>query len=445
GLDSFFVKNLENVQGDERDVMFFTIGYGPQKDATISRNFGPLTKLNGERRLNVAVTRARKRVKVFSSMAASDLDIRGLRHRGPKLLKSYLDYAVNGPESLGQQEEITGAEPQSPFEVAVIRALQKHGYEVEPQVGVSKYVIDIGVIDSDNPGRYILGIECDGATYHSSFTARERDRLRQEVLERKYGWRIHRIWSRDWFHNPEREISKVEDAISNAQNSPSEDSHHEEFSENSNDVNTESRQGPTTLFNLIRPHCDVFKPVDINNLPWQWRNKPNLLYNNNNHVQDIVKTIIISEGLITEKRCMKLVANYFGITSVGRRVKNCIELAIAMLKSRGEINIKNHKRIDDKTLVSTGVTSGKFRPRLPRENSQRNIQDIPIEEVVFLIRLMMPHLINISRIDLTREIGRMLGFKATGSKIRKFVDNAVELAIEDRILVENEGSLSLSE
>jgi superfamily I DNA and/or RNA helicase/very-short-patch-repair endonuclease len=212
--EHLFVKNLETVQGDERDVIIFSIGYGKDELGNISMNFGPLNRQGGERRLNVAVTRARKAVKLVSSIEPEDLDLSKTQSSGVRLLKEYMLVARDGIENVGKLDSVNStAEFGSPFEEAVYDALSKRGLKLIKQVGVSNYKIDFGIIDPEKPGRYILGIECDGATYHSSPTARDRDRLRQQLLEEKFGWIIHRIWSRDWINNRSREIQKVIDAV----------------------------------------------------------------------------------------------------------------------------------------------------------------------------------------------------------------------------------------
>lgn len=205
-LEPFFVKNLENVQGDERDVIFISTVYGPEKPGMpVMQRFGPINSRNGHRRLNVLFTRAKERVVVFSSMKSSDIRPSPTSNRGVQILKEYLEYAQT--QRL-QTAVLTGREPDSDFEIFVAERLRQQGYEVVPQVGVSGYFIDLAVVDPQRPGTYLLGIECDGATYHSSKAARDRDRLRQQVLE-QLGWKLYRIWSTDWFTNSTAETEKL--------------------------------------------------------------------------------------------------------------------------------------------------------------------------------------------------------------------------------------------
>lgn len=193
--EPFFVKNLENVQGDERDVIFISVGYGRAREGQISMHFGSLNNKGGERRLNVIITRAEQRCEVFTNLTSDDIDLHRTNTIGVKAFKRYLQYAKSG---ILDMPIPTGREPDSPFEESVANALRDLEYQVEHQIGCAGFFIDLAVIDPEKPGRYLLGIECDGATYHSARTARDRDRFRQEVLE-NLAWKIHRIWSTAWF------------------------------------------------------------------------------------------------------------------------------------------------------------------------------------------------------------------------------------------------------
>ena len=216
-LNGFFVKSLESVQGDERDVMIFSIGYGPDENGKVTANFGALNRPKGWRRLNVAITRARQRIEVVSSVRAGDVPPsanESVRH-----LVGYLDFAERGPTALALDLGPSGLGTDSPFEDSVIDAIRSMGYDVEPQVGAAGYRIDIGVKHVDHPGVFAIGIECDGYMYHSSASARDRDRLRQQVLE-GLGWRLHRIWGTAWYREREHEKEKLRAAIEGALAAP---------------------------------------------------------------------------------------------------------------------------------------------------------------------------------------------------------------------------------
>jgi len=214
--EPLFIKNLENVQGDERDVMLFSVCYGPDLNGLVSMNFGPLNRNGGERRLNVAVTRARFQLIVFSTLTADQIDLKRTRAVGVRHLKTFLNYAARGPRAIAEASVPGGGEDfDSPFEAAVCRELTTRGWDVHCQVGCSGYRIDLAVVHPELPGKYLLGIECDGANYHSAKCARDRDRLRQIVLE-GLGWKLHRVWSTDWWHDPNREVERIEEALQHA-------------------------------------------------------------------------------------------------------------------------------------------------------------------------------------------------------------------------------------
>ena len=194
------VKNLENIQGDERDVMLFSVTFGPDLAGKLTMNFGAINGMGGEKRLNVAITRARRELHVFSSIRAEQIDLDRTHAVGVKDLKAFLDYAERGSITLPSRDEGSLGPAESPFEEAVADALRAKGWEVRTQIGVSGFRVDLGVVHPDYAGSYLAGIECDGARYHSSATARDRDKVRQAVLE-GLGWTILRVWSTDWFQH----------------------------------------------------------------------------------------------------------------------------------------------------------------------------------------------------------------------------------------------------
>ena len=203
-----FIKNLENVQGDERDAIIISTTFGKPIGATaVRQNFGPISRQGGWRRLNVLFTRAKRSIAIYTSLRPEDIVIDGTTPEGTKALRNYLEYARTGSLSV---TEASGHEPDSDFEISVMDMLRLKGYEVTPQLGVAGYRIDIAVKHPDAPGSYLAAIECDGASYHSALSVRDRDRIRQEILE-ALGWRgrIWRIWSTDWFRTPRQESEKL--------------------------------------------------------------------------------------------------------------------------------------------------------------------------------------------------------------------------------------------
>ncbi len=220
--EPFFVKNLERVQGDERDAIILSIGYGKHPDGRMRYQWGPLLRDGGERRLNVAATRAKHRLTLVSSFSSHDVDPDRLTKAGAKMLADYLDYAGSGGGAgwSGRQTAASGADDLSPFEADVRDRLAECGITVVPQYGVGGYRVDFAATHPDDTDRMVLAIEADGASYHRSGSVRDRDRLRGEHLKR-LGWNFHRVWSTNWFHDPQTEVAKVraayDDAVSEAE------------------------------------------------------------------------------------------------------------------------------------------------------------------------------------------------------------------------------------
>lgn len=212
--EAFFIKNLESVQGDERDVIILSVGYGPDKNDRIFNRFGPINSAGGYRRLNVAVTRAKEKVICVSSMHAHQMNPSS-GARGAKLLQQYLDYAENGLATLDASKLVQNGdgEPDSEFEESVRKNLEGRGYVLHSQVGASGFKIDLAIVDPDSANKYILAVECDGATYHSSPSARIRDRLRQDILEDR-GWKIYRVWSQHWISHSQDIVDDIIRTIS---------------------------------------------------------------------------------------------------------------------------------------------------------------------------------------------------------------------------------------
>jgi len=312
--EHFFVKNLETIQGDERDVIYISVGYGKDASGKLAMNFGPVNKTGGARRLNVLVTRARNRLDIFSSIKGGDFDLSKTQSDGVKILKQYLDFAEKGKDALLQETD-AGGFSESFFEDSVYELLVKKGLIVNRQVGCSGYRIDLAIVDDKSPGRYILGIECDGAPYHSGATARDRDRLRQQVLE-NLGWNIYRIWSTDWFKNPRIESEKLFDAIEKAKRGT--------FCKKKVNI---SPSGAVKY----DYHSDVEITSQIENYsltPITTVLPKNNIYNaKTSNIRSIFQRVIEHEGPIHRDEARRRVAQHWGILSVGSRIREILKRA----------------------------------------------------------------------------------------------------------------------
>ncbi|MDP2957889.1 MAG: AAA domain-containing protein [Longimicrobiales bacterium] len=311
--ERFFIKNLERVQGDERDAIIFSVGYSKDRGGSLSHQFGPINQGPGHRRLNVAVSRARRRMTVMSSFRWDEVDLRKSSGKGVKFLKDYLRFAESGGVILGDEGE--QPVPLNPFERDVFDELTRAGLDMAPQYGSSKYRIDMVAAHPLRPGRYTLAIECDGASYHSAPIARERDRLRQEVLER-LGWRFHRIWSTDWWNHREREVERTLAAFQAAWQAIDDE-----------DASWLDGASSPAAPDERAEHPPVPAPRRDDQRPWVARGLPITEY----EFRDLVKLAeyLRSDGrLYTDAELVELMAKDLGFKRKGRRIVDALTRAI---------------------------------------------------------------------------------------------------------------------
>lgn len=436
GSEPFFIKNLETVQGDERDTIIISVGYGRDAQGRLTMNFGPLNQEGGARRLNVAVTRARKRVLIVSSITAQDIepDVSG----GAQLLRRYLDFAARGVDALESQRLAT-AEPDTPFEEAVRCALLDRGLDVRSQVGCGPYRIDLAVVDPERPGQYLLGIECDGATYHSSQTARDRDRLREQVLE-NHGWRLVRIWSTDWWRNPERQVDRVMQAVEeasvqqaerspaglvepNAPNSP--DSLEESPASCSADAgNTETlswcaqaqkNNGSDYGFKpYVAAELGVLGDQDIFYRMADTRAAPLLA---------AIQSVVNVEGPVHVQVAMKRVTEAFGISRCGSKIQSLMERCIFAAEQAGQLRRQGDflwSAEDSQPVVRTNEGSA----------TPRRISEFALEELALAVNKVVEMAHGAPAQDVIPAVARALGCGRTGHDIRNRIEDAISLAIQ---------------
>ena len=430
--EPFFVKNLENVQGDERDVIFISIGYGRDANGHVTMNFGPLNQKGGERRLNVLITRARHRCEVFSNLTADDIDLsRTKGHddelpRGVEAFKRYLKYAETDELDIPIPID---KEADSPFEEEVADALRKLDYQVDPQIGSAGYYIDLGVKDPERPGRYLLGIECDGATYHSAQSARDRDRLRQQVLE-GLGWRIHRIWSTDWFKRQNHELRKAAEAIEAAQVhvplSP------EAPPENDIPDSNGGEKVPEPAPDITVP--PVPEPQE-NSLTEKYKLAELSISTGGLHLHEVpsstmadwIQRVVKIESPVHLDEVARRIT-----TAVGKsrsRSQNAVKIAVTQAARSGSVQIKG------KFLYWTKQREVTVRDRSELPNASRKLELIAPEEIEVAIKQVVLDACGIDRDELTREVCWLFGFKPARAKMRQEVDRVVEGLIKDGQLI----------
>ena len=406
--EPFFVKNLENVQGDERDVIFISIGYGRDAGGQVAMNFGPLTAEGGERRLNVLITRAKRRCHVFTNLRAADIDLNRTSSRGVRALKTFLAYAETGV--LEDVAGESGREIDSPFQRAVATKLRSRGYDIHEEVATGGKFIDLAVVDPEQPGRYILGIECDGASYHSSRSARDRDRLREQHL-RNLDWRLYRIWSTDWFHNPERELDRAIEAIEKAKTATPAD---RPIQSNNRPYIERDKAGVVASaltaqpYELARPHVDI-GDYRLHEAPGSFLFGP-------------IAEIVQVEGPVHVSEVQRRIADAVGVARVGHRIRENLDWAIGNAERKGTIVRKGD------FLWSAEMDGPVVRDR--RDIQGKRIEMVPPEEIAQALRVIVTHSYGMNRNEAAMEAARLLGFRSvsknTGKQRLKVLEHLIQ-------------------
>lgn len=395
-LDEFFVKNLENVQGDERDVMIFSIGYGPDAAGKITLNFGPINKSGGYRRLNVAITRAREKVYLLASFQPETIDLTRTSNPGVRYLVDYMKYAKGLVEP-----EVTVTETlalESPFEEAVYDKLTAKGWDIATQVGCSGYRIDLAIKHPQRKGQFVLGIECDGSSYHSPITARDRDRLRQGILE-NLGWKIHRIWSTDWMLDSNEEVRKIENKLreilmENEQKQEAALPDQVTIEERVLD-NTKSLEFPKYRPTELKKHSGGIKAFDRS-------------YSGT--IKDIVQ-VVEKESPVHVDLVLQRVREAWGISRLGSKMEKRL---ISEIK-----DLVASKRIQqDGNILWRNRKSDLSRVRIAKEED-RPLSLIPLSELGTLAVHLLESGFSVSKEDLVVEMARALGYTRTGQAIQK--------------------------
>jgi len=421
--EPFFIKNLENVQGDERDTIIFSIGYAKDAAGVFRMNFGPLSKSGGERRLNVAITRAKYNVKLIGSIMPTDIDIDKISSDGPKLLRAYIDYAINGSESLVREvTEFDVTEHDSPFEGAVYNYLDRKGFKAATQVGCSGYKIDMAVKHPTISGVYVLGVECDGAAYHSARTARERDRLRQEVLE-NMGWKIYRIWSTDWIKDPitegENLVAAINEAIANYGDSQSIESFNEDETDADDYVSVNKKE--ISIAEKTNPYG--FAAAAATNLSALSRNSSGYL-----DIADHIMAFVTNEFPIHYDLLCQRLAPLYGNERVTVNVKREVDYGINRL--RGKIVKK------DDFLFPNGWQ--KITIRVP---NNRKINHISTEELAEAMNTILNRVLGSTREGLCVETTRAFGWQRMTQGIGGSMNAACDLLIQQGRAKELDGKI----
>ena len=409
GKEPFFIKNLETVQGDERDTIIFSIAYGIDAQGRLLHNFGPLNRVGGERRLNVAVTRAKCNVQLVSSMHYTDIDLKHTSAEGAKLLREYLDYAENGSVALERAISVSPFEQfDSDFELEVCDYLRSKGFAVDTQVGCSGFRIDLGLKLPDSSD-YVLAIECDGATYHSSKNARDRDRLRQEILERM-GWKFYRIWSTDWFRNKSVEQLRLLEAATDAVKNPTK----------AEVKSVDSQPAETFEEVAVEKHFEfpAYKAADFFEVCRR---------HHHSDFKAIVKEILEVESPLSEDLFLKRIVWYFDREKVTSVVQRAYEQQMYGCQRYGIIRRNGFLYLDNGKEVQF---------RGPGD-VERDIKQIAPEELAAGMFEILEQNVTADKSGLYRSLAAQCGVTRVGKAINEAMDAALNV-LSDRIIIDGE-------
>jgi hypothetical protein len=444
-LEGFFVKNLENVQGDERDVIILSLGYGFDPQGQMTMNFGPVNKAGGERRLNVAVTRAREMTILVSSVKAADIDMESAKSIGTIILHDYLEYAEKGPEAESTARESSKFE--FPIEEDVAIVLQRLGYVFVSHVGCSCCPIDVGVVNPNNSGGYLLGIEFDGATYQNSSSARDRDRLRAQVLK-QLGWRIHRIWSPAWVARRNSEIRRLSRVLEEAKfhlgkGTPTPDVDIEEVDAEDylpQDVDVKKIQfggtekiGVPYKVHVLKAECPESVKVPSGK---GWTSQPNQFhFQENRELQArLLEELIQNEGPIHFDYAAKRIISAWGLKRKNANIVHAVREALYIL-------IVNDKVIEKGNFLwSPELQDAPVRVPVPGvPESKRKPAHIPPEEIENAMKAIAQYALGISSESLIAETAKVFGFSHVGEKSRKrFFDIYKRMLWEKKLFCDND-------
>jgi hypothetical protein len=407
-LDGFFIRALEQVQGDERDVIIFSVGYGPDEAGKVSTNFGALNKDKGWRRLNVGITRARQRVEVVASMHAGQIP--PSNNENVEYFRAYLDYAERGPQTLAVPYSSTGLDPESPFEESVISAIQGWGYTVEPQVGAAGFRIDIGVRHPAYQGMFAIGIECDGYQYHSAPAARDRDRLRDQILT-GLGWRLHRIWGTAWYRDRATEEHRLHAAVQDAINAPLEGRTKKAAAIERHVVETEQADiaaSPTwTTPYRLAPARPLPRWVDPGEA------------GSHLHMVDSIQTLAEHEAPLHLDVAYERLRDWWNVGRIGPNIRGNINLAM----QRAQV-----VRDGDFLMIpGSDVTS----VRTPTGEVARKVEQVHLEELAIATVLTIRDVGAINRSEVAQGVARVFGWTRTGATVDRRINEAIDRLITD--------------
>ena len=427
--EPIFIKNLENVQGDERDVILFSIGYGRDKFGKVAMNFGPLNRNGGERRLNVAVSRARYEMKVFSSLKAEDIDLYRSNAKGVKYLKAFLEYAERGKSTLLPAACRKTEKEKDAFIESVAEKLRSKGYTVNTDIGSSEYRVDIGIVDPNNKERYLLGLLCDGYNYSTSSSARDRDVTTPSVL-RQLGWHTHNIWSVEWWDTPEHVLESIVKAIE-ATTSVKET---ELVTENISDT---EETVPTVIAEECVKTVSCTQASEYTATKLQSRMVESSLFSQGRYTKSVISNIhkiLEHEAPISRRLLIKRLLGCYGISRNGARINAYLTEVFSNMEliASGSDDIFYWKDKEQFLNYSGYRTSG-----------NREALDIPPEEVAQATVQVLREQFAIDEEGLISETAHLLGYASVRDNVHSSMKRGISYAVGYGIIVLEDGRYKL--
>ena len=439
--EPIFIKNLENVQGDERDVILFSMGYGPDKEGRISLNFGPLNREGGWRRLNVAVSRARYEMKVYSTLRSDQIDITRTTSEGVAGIKAFLEYSEKGKMVLSQKDYSRKSKTNS-FEKLVADEIQKLGYSVHTDIGCSGYRIDLGIVNPEKPKEYLLGILTDGENYKSAKTARDREVVRADVL-RLLGWNIYKLWSPDWWDNPQKVLQDIITTIKEVQRPKEKDeidtSIENQKSQTNRDQFAEVKLQGITQHIIVSEsnytkYCVCTLSTSCLSMSDEFFN-PQYLKKIKNQILYIVQT----EGPISSALLSKRILNAWGISRLGVRLNEFLNGVY------DELNLKKTRQKGVNFYWNPDQEPELYKTfRIPRNDEEkRNAEDLPKEEIAAAIVEILKNQISLPAEDLIKETARLFGYARLGGNVEQAMKMGIEFALAANMITHSNDRLVL--
>jgi very-short-patch-repair endonuclease len=446
--EPIFIKNLENVQGDERDIILFSIGYGPDENGNVSHNFGPINREGGWRRLNVAVSRARYEMIVFSTLKSEQIDLNRTNSEGVMGLKAFLAYAEKGKVALPVRSKKGNSDGMG-YEHVIAQELIKHGYEVHSQIGCSAYKIDLAIVDKKNSSSYILGILTDGKNYQRAHTSKDREVTQLSVLQ-QLGWNIHKVWSTEWWEKPDRVTNDILEAIRLAENDelraaiipqPSQNPEKEVFInaliKNEPIKNDEVLQ--TSIINKVEADRDTPNFYTLTNLAAinAYSSDEFFWGQNREKIKKQISDVLETEWPISKNLLCKRVLNAWNISRMGTRISYHFQTLLdemhlsAINDAQREFFWPNESKPEDYK-----------RYRIPKNDlEKRDADDLPAEEVANAVSEILGHQISLTKTDLIRETGKLFGYARVGTNVEYAMAQGINKAIDLGIAKENNGRI----